>query len=119
MGQSVLDVERTAVDDYVRVYAHCTRERPGAVTALVINLDADKSVRIEANAMTTSGKELYLLTSNALDSGDLELNGTLLRDDNGVLPALDPKPIGNGPVDVPPRAMAFVVYPDAGASACP
>ena len=118
MGQRVLDVGRTAVDDYVRVYAHCSYERPGAVTVLAINLDPDNSVRIEVDGLTTANPELYLLTSDGLDSSDLWLNGTLLRDDDGTLPPLDPRAVGNGPVDVPPHAMAFVVYPNAAAAAC-
>jgi heparanase 1 len=118
MGQGVLDVGRKAVDDYVRVYAHCAYQRPGAVTLLAINLDADHSVRIEADGLSNRSKELYLLTSDALDSADLMLNGTVLRDDNGTLPVLDPDRIGNDPIDIPPRAMAFIVYPDAEAVAC-
>ena len=49
---------------------------------------------------------------------DLMLNGTLLRDEDGVLPPLDPERIGTKPADVPARAMAFIVYPDADAAAC-
>jgi len=41
----------------------------------------------------------------------------VLRDDNGVLPPLEPK-ITDGPADIPPRAMAFVLYPFADAPAC-
>jgi heparanase 1 len=119
MGQRVLDVQRTAVDDDVRLYAHCSYQRPGAVTVLAINLDAENSVRIEVDGISNSGKELYLLTSDALTSSDLMLNGTLLRDEDGTLPALAPARVGASPADVPPRAMAFVVYPNAGASACP
>ena len=119
MGQGVLDVQRTAVDDDVRLYAHCSYQRPGAVTVLAINLDGENSVRIEVDGISNSGKEVYVLTSDALTSSDLMLNGTPLRDENGTLPALDPARVGAAPADVPPRAMAFVVYPNAGASACP
>jgi heparanase 1 len=118
MGQRVLNVGRTAVDDLVRVYAHCAYQRPGAVTVLAINLDAEHSVRIEVEGLSNADKELYLLTSDALDSSDLWLNGVLLRDEDGVLPALDSDPIGTRPVDIPARAMAFIVYPDADAAAC-
>ncbi|MGB5545177.1 MAG: hypothetical protein WBM74_01295 [Polyangiales bacterium] len=118
MGQRVLDVGRIAVDDYVRVYAHCSYDRPGAVTVLAINLDPDKSVRLEVAGFSSGAKELYVLSSDALDSSDITLNGTILRDDDGVLPALEPVPIGQGPADLPPRSMAFVVYPDAAAAAC-
>jgi hypothetical protein len=118
MGQRVLDVQRTSVSELVRLYAHCSYERPGAVTLLAINLDEDNSVRIELEGVSNDGKELYVLTSDALDSTDLMLNGTLLRDDEGVLPPLQPEPVGSGPADVPARAIAFIVYPNANAPAC-
>jgi hypothetical protein len=118
MGQRVLEVERTAVDDYVRLYAHCSNGRPGAVTLLAINLDPDESVRIEVEGIPSTGKELYLLSSDALDSSDIALNGVVLRDEDGVLPTLAPQQIGKGPADLPPRTMAFIVFPDAEAAAC-
>jgi heparanase 1 len=118
MGQRVLDVGRTEVDDLVRLYAHCSYERPGAVTVLAINLDEDNSVRIELEDLSNENKELYVLTSDALTSADLYLNGVLLRDDDGVLPSLEPESIGDSPADVPARGIAFIVYPDAGAAAC-
>ncbi len=118
MGQRVLEVGRTAVDDYVRLYAHCSNGRPGAVTLLAINLDPDESVRIEVEGIPSTGKELYLLSSDALDSSDIALNGVVLHDDDGVLPALGPQQIGKGPADLPPRTMAFIVFPDAEAAAC-
>lgn len=119
MGRRVLDVHRSEVDDLVRVYAHCSYQRPGAVTVLAINLDEENDVRIEIDGLSQSDKELYVLTSDALDSSDLMLNGTLLRDEDGVLPPLDPERLGGRPADVPARSMAFVVYPDADALACP
>jgi len=118
MGQRVLDVARTDVDELIRVYAHCSYERPGAVTVLAINLDEANDVRIEIDEISNADKEIYVLSSEALDSSDLMLNGTLLRDDNGVLPPLEPVEIGSRPADVPPRAIAFIVYPNANAPAC-
>lgn len=118
MGRRVLEVGRSAVSDLVRVYAHCSYQRPGAVTVLAINLGTEDNVRIEVDGIAESSKELYLLTSDALDSKELSLNGTVLRDEDGVLPPLEPARIGRGPADVPARAMAFIVYPDADAAAC-
>jgi heparanase 1 len=118
MGQRVLDVGRTEASELVRVYAHCSYERPGAITVLAINLDAENSVRIELEGVASGGKELYLLSSDALDSHDLILNGTLLRDEDGVLPPLEPERIGRRPADVPARNIAFIVYPEADAAAC-
>ena len=46
------------------------------------------------------------------------LNGEALADDEGALPALAPQSIGEAPIDVPPRSIVFVVFPDATATAC-
>ena len=118
MGQRVLEVGRTEVSDFVRVYAHCSYERAGAVTVLAINLDGENSVRIEVDGVSNDNKELYVLTADALDSAEVMLNGSLLRDDEGVLPPLEPEPIDVGPADVPAHGIAFIVYPDANAAAC-
>ncbi|MBW2507042.1 MAG: hypothetical protein JRE81_00275, partial [Deltaproteobacteria bacterium] len=118
MGQRVLDVRRTAIDDLIRVYAHCSYQRSGAVTVLAINLDEENSVRIEVESLSNAGKELYVLTSDALDSSDVMLNGTLLRDEDGRLPPLEPERVGMRPADLPPRSMGFIVYPNADAPAC-
>ncbi|MFW2388401.1 MAG: hypothetical protein ACN4G0_08695 [Polyangiales bacterium] len=117
MGERVLDVSRTEVDDSVRVYAHCSEGPPGTVAVLVINLMEDENVRLEVDGIDSPRKEIYELTSDALDSADIMLNGTVLRDDDGALPLLEPQ-ITDGPADIPPRAMAFVLYPFADAPAC-
>lgn len=81
------------------------------------NLDSEKGVRLQVEGLN-GVKDLYLLTADSLDSKDLRLNGVILRDDQGALPDLSAQSIGNGPADLPPRSMAFVVFPDANASAC-
>ena len=118
MGERVLDVSRTAVDDYVRVYAHCSEGPPGTVGVLVINLLEDETVRIKLNGITSERQEIYILTSDALDSKDIMLNGTVLRDDNGTLPLLEPVIMDGGALDIPPLAMAFILFPFENAAAC-
>jgi heparanase 1 len=117
MGQRVLDVQRVAADESVRVYAHCAQQGIGAVTVLAINLDPDNAVRLRLDGLT-GPKELYLLTADAINSAALMLNGVVLEDDDGILPDLSPSSIGARPVDLPARSMAFVVLPDADAAAC-
>jgi len=117
MGQRVLDVRRDAVDELVRTYAHCTEGNPGSVTVLAINLDAEDGVRLEVEGLS-GDKDSYLLTAEALDSAGLQLNGEVLRDADGTLPDLSPEALGTQPADLPPRSIAFVVYPDADAAAC-
>ncbi len=118
MGHRVLEVDRIEASELVRLYAHCSHERAGAVTVLAINLDEDRSVRIEVDGVSNASKELYVLTSDGLDSHDIMLNGTVLRDAEGVLPPLEPEVIGDGPADVPALGIAFIVFPDADAPAC-
>jgi heparanase 1 len=117
MDERVLDVTRVTVDENVRLYAHCTHQKPGAVTVLAINLDPQHDVRLDIEGLE-GGKDLYLLTADSLDSADLMLNGVVLRDEDGALPDLPPQSIGSRPADLPARSMAFVVFPDADAAAC-
>ena len=117
MDVRALDVIRDEVEPSVRTYAHCTRDRPGAVTVLAINLDPERSVRIDVEGLGNT-KEMHLLTAEALDSVELMLNGTVLRDADGELPDLSPEHLGTRPADLPPRSMAFITYPNADAVGC-
>jgi len=117
MGQRVLGVTRTEVDESVRLYAHCAYQRPGAVAVLAINLDPDNGVRLDIDGLG-GPKELYLLTASSIDSAEIMLNGTVLLDDDGDLPELSPERIGTRPADLPPRSIAFVVFAGANAAAC-
>jgi heparanase 1 len=117
MDVRALGVIRDDVAPLVRAYAHCTRDRPGAVTVLAINLDPERSVRVEVDGLGAQ-KELHLLTADALDSVDLMLNGTVLRDTDGELPDLSPEVLGGRPADLPPRSIALVTYSNANATAC-
>ncbi|MEM9730044.1 MAG: hypothetical protein AAF997_15800 [Myxococcota bacterium] len=117
MGTRVLEVTRDEVDDGVRIYAHCLRGSNGGVSLLAINLDPEDAVRVTADGLG-GDKGMYLLTSPALDSSALLLNGTTLQDDDGTLPPLIAEPLGGSPADLPARSMAFVVFPNADAAAC-
>ena len=75
---------------------------------------AELERRGKANGLTG----LRRLTADSLDSADLMLNGVVLRDDNGTLPDLSPDSIGKRPADLPPRSIAFIVFPDAEAASC-
>ena len=108
MGPAVLDVAHHPAPD-LSVYAHCT---PGAedpsVTYAVVN-----SSETEARTVATgSGSaEVYLLTSDSLDSGSISLNGTVLAAaDDGTLPPMEAEK-ATGSVEVPPASVAFVVEP--------
>lgn len=130
IGQRVLELEQSKVegeqDTLLRSYAHCTRDRPGAVTLLALNLSRDATVRVK---LSDAGqrREVYLLSAPAradgqpdLGGGELQLNGqTLALGPGDALPELAPRTDSAGPyVDLPPTTIAFVVFPDADAPAC-
>lgn len=101
----------------VRLYAQCTPDRPGAVTVLAINLSQDLDTTLAfANGGAT--RELYLLTADDPVSEHVSLNDTELAvAEDGSPPAMDP--VAATDVVLPPISYAFVVLPDAAASACP
>ena len=125
----------------LRGYMHCTPPRTtapafgaGAVTFAFLNTDATETFEVQmtgsnpdGSKFDASGKRVeYVLTSDALDSAEIFLNGNKL--------ALDPAtdgvpdvvalgravPLGNlaGALSVPPRSYGFVVWPGANAQAC-
>lgn len=109
MGPTVLAVRAEQAAPGLRVYAHCTpdADRPG-VTYAVVNSSATGTRRVA----TRSGEAtVYRLTADALDSGDVSLNGTkLVAHDDGTLPRLAGDS-AEGAVEVPPASVVFVVEP--------
>jgi heparanase len=110
----------------LRSYAHCAVGRAGAVAVALINMrDEAATVNFASNASgTASGdpaalREVYLLaTTDGLFTGhEATLNGHELRVEGSELPRLTPEQ-GKGPVVMPPRTVAFVVYPEARAHGC-
>ena len=102
----------------VRTYAHCTRDRAGAVTVLALNLSQTDPVSLNFPDAGVA-REVYLATADDLLGTDLQLNGTVLAvGDDGSAPAFEPV-TGTDPVVLPPVSYAFVVLPEADAAACP
>lgn len=101
---------------HLRMYAHCTPGRPGAVTVLALNLDQAATAPL---AFPSSGatRELYLLTADDRLGTEVKLGGTVLEvPDEGPLPLV---PVAaTDPIELPPVSYAFVVLPEAGAPAC-
>lgn len=127
MGTRVLHTSAGPADGALRLYAHCTPDGPpGAVSALLINLAADRATTVTLPGL--SGRaDLYSLTADAPESREVRLNGTALRaSPDGDLPELLPirVPAADGDalaaaqVTVPPLSVLFAVFPDAAAQAC-
>lgn len=108
MGPAVLDVAHHPAPD-LSVYAHCT---PGAEDPSVTYAVVNSSETETRTVATGSGSaEVYLLTSDSLDSGSISLNGTVLAAaDDGTLPPMEAEK-ATGSVEVPPASVAFVVEP--------
>lgn len=121
MGTRVLQVPALDTAVPARVYAHCRRGgRAGAVTVLVLNLDAGQPLELVlADLGLTPPAEVYAVGAPELSSGDLLLNGAPLSlSADGALPDLVPV-IHRAPVlSLAPAAWAFAVFPDAGMAAC-
>lgn len=98
------------------VYSQCTPGDDARVTYAVVN-----SSGTEQRTVTTSTGEadVYLLTSDALDSSTIELNGTVLEAaEDGTLPELTPAE-STGAVTVPAASVAFIVDRNGpGVDAC-
>lgn len=116
MGPRVLAAEIEDQPPTLRLYAHCTPDRPGAVTVAAVNLDRTRPARFAP--ASHSRHEAYVVTAPTLAAREVSLDDTPLRAaPDGTLPALEPI-MTDAPATVPPLAYAFFVYPDADAPAC-
>jgi heparanase len=126
MDRRVLAVDEAPARATLRRYVHCARpgapgQRPGAVTALLVNLDEQPAI-VELPVPAAEGARVFLLTARDLQARDVALNGRpLLAAVDGSLPELAPLARGatrRGELHLPARSLAFAVLPGAGAPAC-
>jgi Glycosyl hydrolase family 79, N-terminal domain len=114
MGTTVLDAG-LPIQLGLHVYAHCQRDKSGAVTLLVINTDHDAP-----HALTLpTASVLYTLDAvNALDAR-VRVNGnTLALAADDKLPSIPGAPTPAGPLTFAQATITFVVIPEAGNDAC-
>lgn len=115
MGQKVLEVGPIGDVADLAVYAQCTPGEEAGVTYAVVNSSATEQRTV---ATATGSSDVYLLTSDALDSSSIELNGSMLEAaEDGTLPELAPTS-GDGAIAVPPASVAFVVDRDGAGRIC-
>jgi hypothetical protein len=105
----------------LRIYAHCARtsaplHRPGAVTALIVNVDPRGHAEIELGPSA----RVLRLEADGLGARTVRLNGEPLRaNTEGDPPALaDFVPDPSAKLVLPPLSIAFVLLPEAAAPAC-
>lgn len=125
MGARVL-AATIAKSPTVRAYAHCAGgdvAPRGAVTVLAINLDAMQPVTLAVDFVGGVGggaRQSWVVTADALDAPVARLGGAPLAvADDGTLPPMNPASGSGSSIVLPPASYAFVVFPDAGAAACP
>jgi hypothetical protein len=114
MGTTVLNPQATS-DPAVRVYAQCMKNVPGGVAVLAMNTDtnAKHSIAIAEPA------ERYTLTSDALTSDAISLNGTVLHANaDGSLPSLNSQHVAAGTIELDAASIAFLAVPSAKNPAC-
>ena len=68
---------------------------------------------------TTLAGKRYTLSAEPLESGDVELNGKVLRlGDNDDIPPLEGVATAAGPVEFAPATITFLTQEGAGNEAC-
>lgn len=122
MGTVVFRVEVEG-DRGLRAYAHCALAGRGALTLLLLNLDAERGAFARLEGLASERARAFRLT--ALDEGRrVALNGRALgADADGEIPPLDGVEERLDPsapeVWVPATSFAFFVLDDARHPACP
>jgi heparanase len=97
------------------VYAQCMKSVPGGVALVAMNTDAKgkHSIGISTPA------ERYTLTSDALTSNAVSLNGTVLHANaDGSLPALNNQHVEAGTIELDPVSIVYLAVPSANNLAC-
>lgn len=114
MGSQVLGPPTNEVDD-LTVYARCRADAGPGTAYAVINTSTDQTRTVT----TSSGAaEVYLLTSEDLDSTAIQLNGVqLTANDDGTLPDLKPERTDE-PIEIPAASVAYIIDPDLDAPTC-
>jgi hypothetical protein len=119
MGRRALAVAEGSPS--LRIYAHCARAgaplaRPGAVTALLVNVDPQAPAEVELGPSA----HVLRLEADGLGARTVRLEGAPLRADaDGNPPDLADFVSGvTAKLALPPLSIAFVLLPEAGAPAC-
>jgi heparanase 1 len=113
MGSTVLDAG-ISIAAGQHVYAHCQRDRPGGVTLLVVNNDSNTHV-----LETPLAGKRYTLSAEPLESGDVKLNGRVLKLNEGDdISPLEGVAAAVGPVEFAPATITFLTLEGAANENC-
>jgi len=131
MGSKVVNTTRPG-KGLVRPYAHCSKQYPGALAVLLINIwSGEANVKISLSSGTLgNGREDYVFTTpkpngtypDGIYGKNMQLNGVELTfKAGGQLPSL--KPVTSTASDksmitMPQYSYGFFVYPNAAVDVC-
>jgi hypothetical protein len=112
IGTTVLDAG--PIRPALHVYALCALGKPGGVTMVAINTQAEPATLDVPGVAQT-----YTLTAPKLQSKTVMLNGRVLALGAGdALPKLAPQSIASGSVTLAPTSISFIVLPGARNGVC-
>jgi heparanase 1 len=110
MGTTVLDIKYSPQRPDLRLYAHRSRDQVSpAKVVMALNINQRESLALDFGS---SPLQVYLCTADDLLDRLVLLNGQPLETEaDGSAPELEPVPVTNGRVLLPPTSYAFVVIP--------
>ena len=129
MGRRVLSAALafpggTAPNASLGIHAFCdTFGNGGIVLAYVNSGNASITVALTGTLTATTPRTEFVLTSTALDSDDVYLNGALLSVavDGSIATPVAGKPVAEGgdpTITLPGWSLGFIALPNAAALAC-
>jgi heparanase len=115
MGTRVLSVVVDSIIPHLRAYAHCAPTNSpfsGSISVLLINLSKLNVSVALPQALASSPRTEFHLTSVSITSTSISLNGDLLRlNSDGSLPSLNGSPVAPSPyAQLAATSYAFVVF---------
>jgi hypothetical protein len=114
MGTTVLNPGPSS-DPALRIYAQCAKGAKDGITLLVLNTDKSEKHLI----VLPVAAQRYALTSDALDSTTVSLNGTALQTPpDGSLPPISGQPVSAGTVTLDPESITFLTISSAKNQSC-
>jgi heparanase 1 len=108
MGTKVYEAGKGASGVYL--FAHSMKGHNDGITLLVLNTN-----KASATINIPPGGEQYTLSSNDLQSGDVQLNGQDLKlSGDDMLSSIKGKKINAGNVELPSASITFITFESAG-----
>ena len=99
----------------LRVYSQCTKDTPGGVSVLVLNVDKNAAHSIKVPISS----QRFTLSSTDLLSQSVLLNGQPLQTSaDGKVPAFVPEKVAAGVVSFAPLTVTVLTIPSAANPAC-